>query len=182
MDPPLHRENPILPENAGLGSTLTVSASRHKLAAVRVCTVPRFVQKQTGDTSLRALAASAPPFATAKNNMSIVERIWEQLGLLFGAIGTLFSRLLTRFIGTDNLRQLRRLEDKVAAINALEPGLQQLSDEELQAQTTKFRERLRAGEPLDALLGEAFATCREAGRRFLEMRRRRNGTPLRQDR
>ena len=56
--------------------------------------------------------------------MSIVERIWEQLGLLFGAIGTLFSRLLTRFIGTDNLRQLRRLEDKVAAINALEKGPQ----------------------------------------------------------
>ena len=102
--------------------------------------------------------------------MSIWERIWEQLGLLLGAIGTFFSRLLTRFIGTDNLRQLRRLEDKVAAINALEPALQQLSDEELKAQTTKFRERLRAGETLDALLGEAFATCREAGRRYLEMR------------
>ncbi|MBB74435.1 MAG: preprotein translocase subunit SecA [Planctomycetaceae bacterium] len=102
--------------------------------------------------------------------MSIWELIWERLGLLFSALGTLFSRLLTRFIGTDNARQLRRLEDKVAAINALEPGLQQLSDDELQAQTTKLRERLRAGETLDAVLVDAFATCREAGRRFLEMR------------
>ena len=102
--------------------------------------------------------------------MSIWERIWERLGLLFTAIGTLFSRLLTRFIGTDNARQLHRLKDKVGAINEREPELQQLSDDELQAQTIKFRERLRAGETLDGLLVEAFATCREAGRRFLEMR------------
>ena len=102
--------------------------------------------------------------------MSIWERIWERLGLLFTAIGTLFSRLLTRFIGTDNARQLHRLKDKVGAINEREPELQQLSDDELQAQTIKLRERLRAGETLDGLLVEAFATCREAGRRYLEMR------------
>ena len=69
LNPPLHRENPILPENMGLGSTLTVSASRHKLAAVRVCTVPRFVQKQTGDTSLRAFAASALPLSQLRRTI-----------------------------------------------------------------------------------------------------------------
>ncbi len=53
------------------------------------------------------------------------------------------------------------------AINQLEPHLQSISDEELQSQTAKFRERLAAGETLDDILVEAFAACRESGRRYL---------------
>ncbi len=56
------------------------------------------------------------------------------------------------------------------AINSLEPKYQGMSDEELRHQTDLFRERLRAGETLEDLLPEAFAVCREGGRRFLNMR------------
>src|SRR5579863_2885257 len=58
----------------------------------------------------------------------------------------------------------------VAAINDLEPQLQQLSDAELAAKTQEFRQRLANGQPLDDLLIPAFATVREAGRRILNMR------------
>jgi preprotein translocase subunit SecA len=64
----------------------------------------------------------------------------------------------------------RRLHPRVEAINELEPKYQAMSDVELREQTTRFRERLRAGETLDDLLVEAFAVCREGGRRFLGMR------------
>ncbi|MBP9541256.1 MAG: preprotein translocase subunit SecA, partial [Vitreoscilla sp.] len=55
-------------------------------------------------------------------------------------------------------------------INALEPQMQALSDEELQAKTAEFKQRLAEGSSLDALLVEAFAVCREAGSRVLGMR------------
>src|SRR5579863_6542039 len=58
----------------------------------------------------------------------------------------------------------------VAAINDLEPQLQQLSDAELAAKTQEFRQRLANGQPLDDLLIEAYAAVREAGRRILNMR------------
>src|SRR5208283_5069143 len=58
----------------------------------------------------------------------------------------------------------------VAAINALEPTYQAMTDEELKEQTPKFQKRLAGGETLDDLLVEAFAVCREAGRRHLGMR------------
>ncbi|MDI3298869.1 MAG: preprotein translocase subunit SecA [Bacillota bacterium] len=69
-----------------------------------------------------------------------------------------------------NERELRRLEGPVRAINALEPQMQAMSDEELARQTVRFRERLERGESLDDLLVEAFATVREAARRVLDMR------------
>jgi preprotein translocase subunit SecA len=53
----------------------------------------------------------------------------------------------------------------VRAINALEPKIQALSDEELRGKTDEFRERVAKGESLDALLPEAFAVVREAGKR-----------------
>ena len=59
---------------------------------------------------------------------------------------------------------------QVAAINALEPKYQAMTDAELREQTVKFRKRLAGGETLDDLLVEAFAVCREAGRRDLGMR------------
>ncbi len=58
----------------------------------------------------------------------------------------------------------------VDAVNSLESKYQAMSDAELREQTVKFRERLRAGETLDNLLIEAFAVCREGGRRFIGLR------------
>ena len=75
-----------------------------------------------------------------------------------------------RIFGSSNDRYVRSLQPLVAKINALEPSLQAMSDEELRGQTAKFRARLEAGESLDDLLPEAFATVREAAKRTLGQR------------
>ena len=62
------------------------------------------------------------------------------------------------------------MQRQVAQINALEPQLEVLEDAALQARTEELRERLAAGESLDKLLPEAFATVREAGKRIMGMR------------
>ncbi len=67
-------------------------------------------------------------------------------------------------------RTLGRFEPAVARINALEPTLQKLTDEELSGKSGLFRERLRKGETLDDILPEAFAAVREAGKRALGLR------------
>jgi len=77
---------------------------------------------------------------------------------------------LAKIFGTRNEREVKRLRPLVAAINDLEPGLQQLSDTELAQKTVEFKQRIANGEPLDDLLIESFAVCREAGRRVLNMR------------
>lgn len=69
-----------------------------------------------------------------------------------------------------NLREVKRLRERVTAINELEPEFQKLNDEELRAKTTEFKERVTNGETLDELLPEAFATVREAARRTLGQR------------
>ncbi|MFX8681062.1 hypothetical protein ABTM69_20645, partial [Acinetobacter baumannii] len=65
---------------------------------------------------------------------------------------------------------LKQYQKKVNTINALEPGLEKLSDEQLKAKTVEFKERLTKGETLDDLLAEAFAVCREASKRVFKMR------------
>jgi len=80
------------------------------------------------------------------------------------------SKGLTKLFGNSNERQIKRMMPIVARINELEPKMQALSDEELRGLTPKFRERFNNGASLDDLLPEAFAACREAGRRFLKMR------------
>ena len=80
------------------------------------------------------------------------------------------TSLLRRLIPSKNERELKRIQPLVARINSLEKELEPLSMEELAAKTPAFRERLAAGESLDALLPEAFAVCREASRRVLGMR------------
>jgi len=80
------------------------------------------------------------------------------------------SKLLSKIFGSRNDRLIKRMSKSVAKMNELEPSLQALSDEELQAKTVEFRERLEKGETLDDLLPEAFATVREAGVRALGMR------------
>ena len=77
---------------------------------------------------------------------------------------------LKKIFGSANDRFVRTLQGKVQQINALEPQLQRMSDEELRGRTTWLRERLNGGESLDSLLVEAFATVREAGKRVLNMR------------
>jgi preprotein translocase subunit SecA len=77
---------------------------------------------------------------------------------------------LAKIFGTRNEREVKRLRPIVAAIGDLEPQLQQLSDAELAQKTVAFKQRIANGEPLDDLLIESFAVCREAGRRVLNMR------------
>ncbi|MCD6679267.1 MAG: preprotein translocase subunit SecA [Burkholderiaceae bacterium] len=77
---------------------------------------------------------------------------------------------LTRIFGSRNERLLKSYRKTVAQINALEPQIQALGDEQLAGKTAEFRQRIEAGETLDALLPEAFAVCREAARRALGMR------------
>ncbi|MBT6404502.1 MAG: preprotein translocase subunit SecA [Rhodospirillaceae bacterium] len=78
--------------------------------------------------------------------------------------------LVTRAFGTANDRYLKRLHKNVEAINALEPELEALDDAALRARTDAFRARLEAGEKVDDLLVEAFATVREAAKRTLGQR------------
>ncbi|MCP4284566.1 MAG: preprotein translocase subunit SecA [Gammaproteobacteria bacterium] len=80
------------------------------------------------------------------------------------------SNILRKVFGSRNQRLIKRMLKAVSRINALEEGLQALSDEQLQAKTGEFRERLAEGVSLDDILSEAFAVVREAGRRTMEMR------------
>ncbi|GAA5171188.1 preprotein translocase subunit SecA [Viridibacterium curvum] len=78
--------------------------------------------------------------------------------------------LLKKFFGSRNERLVRQYAARVRAINALEPQMEALSDEALQAKTGEFRDRIAKGETLDGLLTEAFAVVREAGKRVHGMR------------
>ena len=102
--------------------------------------------------------------------MEFLERIWEMVTLFFSEIITRFERRITALFGSQNARDIKKLESRVEAIGALEPQYQTMTDEDLKQQTDNFRSRLKAGESLEDLLVEAFAVCREGGRRFLGMR------------
>ena len=82
----------------------------------------------------------------------------------------MLKNLAKKILGSRNDRLLKQYRKEVSRINALEPQLQALSDTELQAKTTEFKQRLADGEKLDSLLVEAFAVCREASKRVLGMR------------
>ena len=82
----------------------------------------------------------------------------------------MIGALAKRLFGSANDRVIKSLNKTVDAINALEPELEALSDADLRARTDRFRERLAAGETLDDLLIEAFATVREASKRTLGQR------------
>ena len=85
-------------------------------------------------------------------------------------MGTYFQTGLGKLIGSKNDRELKRLSARVEEINALEPEMQKLAEEDFPLRTAAFKKRLAEGETLDDLLAEAFALCREAGRRTLNMR------------
>ncbi|AMP16932.1 preprotein translocase subunit SecA [Collimonas pratensis] len=78
--------------------------------------------------------------------------------------------LLTQIFGSRNQRLLKQYKKVVRQINALEPAFEKLSDAELQAKTPELKQRIADGVKLDDLLPEAFAVCREAGKRVLKMR------------
>ena len=77
---------------------------------------------------------------------------------------------LKRFLGDNNDKEIARYREVVEKINALEPQMQNLTDDKLVGYTNQFRERLANGETLDEMLPEAFAVVREASRRVLGMR------------
>ena len=82
----------------------------------------------------------------------------------------MFERALAKVFGTKHEREIKAIRPLVAAIGEQEPRLLNLSDAELAAKTQDFKQRLANGAPLDDVLVEAFAVCREAGRRVLNMR------------
>ncbi|MEO8560156.1 MAG: preprotein translocase subunit SecA, partial [Rhodospirillales bacterium] len=82
----------------------------------------------------------------------------------------MIGALARKFIGSHNDRVVKSLRRNVALIDALEPELEKLSDAELAARTPMLKARLAAGETLDDILPDAFATVREAAKRTLKQR------------
>lgn len=82
----------------------------------------------------------------------------------------MLASLIGGIFGTKNERELKRMRKIVEKINALEPTISALSDADLSAKTQEFKQRHLKGESLDQLLPEAFAVCREAGKRIMGMR------------
>ena len=78
--------------------------------------------------------------------------------------------IAAKIFGTTNDRKVAQYRDRIAEINALEPGVAALSDADLRGRTTVFREQLAAGKTLDDILAPAFATVREAAQRTLGQR------------
>jgi preprotein translocase subunit SecA len=115
-----------------------------------------------------------------------MESILERVGDVLGAVSEAIAKFLMRLLGSSNERTIRKLgyirprspQDAhkvipgsiLAQVNELEEKMRALSAEELRGLTPKFRERLAKGETLEDLLPEAFAACREAGRRAKNMR------------
>ncbi|HPG88503.1 MAG TPA: preprotein translocase subunit SecA [Hyphomicrobium sp.] len=81
-----------------------------------------------------------------------------------------FGGLATKIFGSSNERRVKNFRPNVALINALEPEIEKLTDDELRGRTETFRQQLKDGASLDDLLVPAFATVREAARRALGQR------------
>ncbi|HSI38152.1 MAG TPA: preprotein translocase subunit SecA [Methylotenera sp.] len=82
----------------------------------------------------------------------------------------MLSTLFKKLFGSRNDRLVKQYAQKVNEINALEPAMQALTDDELKAKTAEFKQRYTNGETLEQLLPEAFAVVREGSRRALGMR------------
>ena len=82
----------------------------------------------------------------------------------------MFVRIARSIFGSANDRTLKQFQKRVPEINALEPAVSALSDEDLAGRTDQFRARLAKGETLDGILPEAFAVVREAAKRTLGQR------------
>jgi preprotein translocase subunit SecA len=80
------------------------------------------------------------------------------------------TNILTKIFGSRNDRLLKQYRSSVVRINAMEADFEKLSDDELRGKTEAFKARIANGEPLDALLPEAFAVVREGSKRVMKMR------------
>jgi preprotein translocase subunit SecA len=80
------------------------------------------------------------------------------------------SNFLTQIFGSRNDRQLKQYRKTISKINALEPSLELLSDEQLKNKTQEFKDRVSKGESLDSVLPEAFAVVREGSKRIMKLR------------
>ena len=101
---------------------------------------------------------------------NVLERIWDGTTYAMSSVMRGFERGVTSLFGSSNARYVKRLEPVVAQINELEAHYEKFTNEQLREETAKFKRRLAAGETLDDILVEAFALCREGGKRFLGMR------------
>jgi preprotein translocase subunit SecA len=102
--------------------------------------------------------------------MEQLERIWDGTTHFFGSLVGGFEKAVTGIFGSSNARYIKKLQGRVEAINALESRYEPLTDDQLREETEKFKQRLRNGETTDDIMIEAFAVCREGGKRFLNMR------------
>jgi len=102
--------------------------------------------------------------------MEFIEKLWEGTTNAVNGVLTGFDRGLTVLFGSANSRQLKRYGELARRAGELEPRMMALSDTELKEQTAQFRQRLKDGQTIENILVEAFAVCREGGRRFLRMR------------
>ena len=100
----------------------------------------------------------------------VFEQIWDRTSYFFGGLLRGFERTITNLFGSSNARYVKKLQGRVDAINALEGKYEAMTDEELRDQTRQFMERIKNGETTSDILPEAFAVCREGGKRFLDMR------------
>ena len=82
----------------------------------------------------------------------------------------MFKFIISKIIGTQNERELKRLRPKVDLISSFEPQISRLTDIELRSKTDELKKRLEAGQTLDDILPEAFAVVRETGKRTINMR------------
>jgi preprotein translocase subunit SecA len=82
----------------------------------------------------------------------------------------MITKILAKIFGTQNERELKRIQPLLFKVNSLEPQMQQLSDADIATKTNEFRQRIQEGQHLDDILPEAFALAREAGKRSLGMR------------
>lgn len=123
---------------------------------------------------------------TQQPESDLGENILERIGDALTAFSDATSRFLTKLMGSSSYREIKKLGyisvkdatppyrvtpgSLLARMNELEPQMLELTDTELKEVTPKFRQRLADGETLDMLLPEAYAACREAGRRYKNMR------------
>jgi preprotein translocase subunit SecA len=82
----------------------------------------------------------------------------------------MYKWFIRKIFGTQNERDLKKLQPYVSAINELESRIQSLSDSQLQSKTAEFKEKLNQGASLEDILTEAFAVVREVGKRTVHMR------------
>src|SRR3989442_211688 len=82
----------------------------------------------------------------------------------------MLDTLLKKFVGSNNDREVKKIQPLVQKINDLEPRNSALTDDELKSQTAELKQRSENGESLEELLPDAFAVVRETGKRVLNMR------------